>query len=66
MAGYDPSACQHHCSFEIPGVLWAGRTPPNFHVTSRGGAGSPLILQIPREARPPIRRRLGVGRHEDW
>lgn len=28
MAGYDPSACQHHCSFEIPGVLWAGRTPP--------------------------------------
>lgn len=60
MAGYDPSApASNHCSFEIPGVLWAGRTLPNFSISSGGGAGSPLIFQIPREARPPDQEEAG-------
>lgn len=60
MAGYDPStpaSITAHSKSQV--CCGQGGPPPNFSVTSGGGAGSPLILQIPREARPPDQKDAG-------
>lgn len=66
MAGYDPSilVCIT-CSFEIPGVLWAGKTPPQLQPHQWGWCWLPINTPDPQGGPTKIRRRLGVRRHED-
>lgn len=53
MAGYDPSTLGCiTCSFEVPGVLWAGRTP-QLQPHQWGQCWLPINTQDPQGGTPP-------------